>query len=309
VRVRFRVGNELREGGLFEASAMKRVVESLNTWLGAGRDEAPGVRVWSEEIDGEAPPVRATAVQGQGGVSVTIWLEGSGFAPAKVSASFEAEWERLDVLLAQPSGLIAAVAPTELERRHLLSRILGQLDASKRRTWVLIPEGFPLPKRLAIHAAKPDLALTSSFARLEGVDVLAGLFPSAEHAPALIEAADRDRLVIGVFPGHSALGFLARLLERGIPASLLAETFLAAIAQRTLPAARAEDPSQAVAELLFVDGPLRRALQDGGRIGDLRAAAREQGFVELAARARALGGIDGTLLADLDRHRYLGEAA
>jgi hypothetical protein len=309
VRVRFRVGGALHEGGQFEAKAMKGVVESLNAWLGAGRDEAAGLHVWSEEIDGEAPPVRATAIHGQAGVSVTIWLEESGFAPPKVSAGFEAEWERLDALLARPSGLIAGVAPTESERRHLLSRILGQLDASKRRAWVLVPEGFPLPKRLAIHVAKPDIALTSAFAHLEGVDVLAGLFPSPQHLPLLIEAADHDRLVVAVLPGRSALGLLARLLEAGVSSSLLAETFLAAIAQRTLPATRAEDHPQALAELLFVDDPLRRALQDGGRIADLRGAARAQGFVELAARARGVGGIDAALLTDLDRHRYLGEAA
>ena len=103
--------------------------------------------------------------------------------------------------------------------------------------------------------------------------------------------------------------WLPPLRERGRDVLLLAETFLAAIAQRTLPATRAEDPPQALAELLFMDDPLRRALQDGGRIGDLRTAAREQGFVELAARARGLGSIDAALLADLDRHRYLGEAA
>lgn len=309
VRVRFRVENALREGGQFEAKAMPRVVESLNAWLGAGREEAPGVSVWCEEINGEAPPVRAAAVEGLAGVSLTIWLDSSGFAPPKVSAAFEAEWERLDSLLAQPCGLIAGVAPSEAERRHLLSRILGQLDASKRRAWVLVPEGFPLPKRLAVHAARPGTALTASFARLEGVDVLAGLFPSLEHAPSLLEAADRDRLVIAVLPGHSALGLLARLMEAGISASLLADTFLAAVAQRTLPGARAEESPHAVAELLFVDGPLRRALQDGGRIGDLRAAAREQGFIELAARARGLGAVDAGLLAELDRHRYLGDAA
>ncbi len=306
VRVRFRVRQELRDGGLFEACAMKGVVESLNAWLGAGRDEAPGVCMWGEGIDGEA---RAAAVTGLAGISVTIWLEGSGFAAPSVSASFEAEWERLDLLLTRSCGLIAAVAPTGADRRHLLTRILGQLDASGRRVWVLTPEAFPLPKRLAVHLGPSDPALTACFARLEGVDVLAGVFPSPQHAVPLVEAADHDRLVVAAFPGHSALGFLARLLEAGIPASLLAETVLAVVAQRTLPAGRDGSSLQAVAEILFADDPLRRALQDGGRINDLRAAARAQGLVEIAERARDLGGVDASLLTDLDRHRYLGDAA
>jgi hypothetical protein len=139
------------------------------------------------------------------------------------------------------------------------------------------------------------------------VTALAGVFDSLAPVATLAEAAARDRLVVAVFPGSSALGFLARVLEDGMSCSLLAESLLAVAASRSLP--RGNGGAHAVSELLFVEPPLRRALQDGGRTPRLRAAARAQGFQEMAERARTLDDLDPLLLLDLDRHRYLQEAA
>jgi hypothetical protein len=64
-----------------------------------------------------------------------------------------------------------------------------------------------------------------------------------------------------------------------------------------------------VTETIFVDRPLRRALQDGGAVEMLRKAALEQGFREIAARIRDLGPLGSSVTAALERHRYLEDAA
>jgi len=50
-------------------------------------------------------------------------------------------------------------------------------------------------------------------------------------------------------------------------------------------------------------------LQNGGNMEALRRAAAEQQFLELAVRARSLEAMDPRHLEDLDRYRYLEEAA
>ncbi len=308
VHVRFRTADGLKEGGQFDPRAMAEIEESLTAWLGPGETPLPGVRRWGGDVDAADPsPVRALAINGRAGVSVSLILDSDGQTAEKLAAPFESEWERLDTLLKRPRGLVAAVAPSARERAQLLTRMVGRLELSGRRAWVLAPSDTHLPKRFACYPTLGDGETADTFANLEGVGALAGSFGSLESVAALAEAAVRDRLVVAVFPGSSALGFLARALERNISCSLLGESLLAVAAGRSLPGA--DGTTRAVSEILFVDRPLRRALQDGGRMPRLRSAAAAQGFVEMAERARALENVDPTLLLDLDRHRYLEEAA
>ena len=310
VRVRFRVNGHLVEGGVIPPKAMHEMMENLQGWLGEPVETAPGVRRWGEGASGTgAAPFRAITAAGREGASATLILEGMDYTRRKLSAPFEPEWDRLNGLVNRPRGLVAAVAPSLAEREQVLSRLLGLIDASHRRGWVLAPEGLAVPRRISCFPADPSLALTRTFAEMEGVDLLAGVFAGPEHATVLAEAAERDRLVVAVFPGNSALGFLARLREIGVSAVLLAESLLAVVAQRILPGPDPEGAARAIAEILFVDTGVRRTLQNGGRIQDLRGAAAEQGFVELAARARSLDSVEATVIDDLDRHRYLEDAA
>jgi len=310
VRVRFRVNGRLTEGGAIPVKALHELVENLQGWLGDPVETAPGVRRWGESPSGgEGAPFHVITVAGREGPSATLVLEGMDYARRKLSAPFEPEWDRLSDLLTRPRGLVAAVAPSPAEREQLLTRLLGLVDASNRRAWVLAPEGIAVPRRLSYFATRPGPDVTRSFAEMEGVDLVAGIFDGPVHVPVLAEAAERDRLVVAVLPGSSALGLLARLREAGVSSVLLAESLLAVVAQRILPAPDPEGTARAVAELLFVDADLRRMLQNGGRLHGLRAAARRQGFLELAARARTLEAVDPSLIDDLDRHRYLEDAA
>jgi hypothetical protein len=310
VRVRFRVNGHLTEGGAIPPKAMHELVENLPGWLGDPIEAAPGVRRWGEGTSGVEPaPFRVITVAGREGASVTLILEGMDYTRRKLSAPFEPEWDRLNGLLTRPRGLVAGVAPSPAERDQLLTRLLGQIDTSYRRGWVVAPEGVVIPRRLSYFAADPRPELTRAFAEMEGVDLVAGIFDGPEHVSALAEAAERDRLVVAILPGNSALGLLARLHEAGVSSVLLAEALLAVVAQRILPGPDQEGAARAIAELFFVDADVRRMLQNGGRMRGLRAAARRQGFVELSARARSLDSVDPALIDDLDRHRYLEDAA
>ncbi len=307
VRVRFRVGGGLKDGGTFPVRAARDMVESFDAWLGTCETPSPGVRVWNGDGEEGPAPVRAAAVTGRDGLSVTLTLAGGTLPRPRVSASHESEWELLHTLLGRPRGLILGVAPSDAEREVLLGRILGQVNGAERRVWVLAPDETPISKRFAVRPGAATVEETRTFAALDGVDILAGIFPGIEHARPLVDAAGKDRLVVAVLPGNSALGTVVRLLESGVSATLLGEALLAAAALRVLP--EGDAGPRALTEVLFVDPAFRRMLQNGGRTPELRAAARRQGFVELAARARQLETLDPVLIEDLDRHRYLEDAA
>jgi type II secretory ATPase GspE/PulE/Tfp pilus assembly ATPase PilB-like protein len=148
----------------------------------------------------------------------------------------------------------------------------------------------------------------AALAGMEGLDLVAGSLSDLDAVGALVEAGSRDRLVVAGLPGQSALGLLVRMLEVGVSSTLLSESLLAVVALREIRNPEA-DTSVVLTEVLTVDEPLQRALQDGGATESLRAAARTQGFREMAARAKDLDTIPAEALSDLERHRYLKEAA
>lgn len=307
VRVRFRdVFGRISEGGRFDAEALRALVRGLGSWLGGGTVPAPGVQIWDTGPHTDPLPFHAFLFHGESGPSLTLFMTDT--APRQeIPPAYEDDWTRMDALLDRPRGLVLAVAPTAYEREQMLARMLGRLDASVRRCCALAAPEVPLPREL-IRITEPGTPdSVRAYSRLPGIDVLAGAFDAIEPLSALAEAGGRDRLVVAAFPGNSALGFLARILEAGASATLLSESLLAVCAQRTLPGVGAG--CRTAGETLFVERPVRHALQDGGRLEDLRRAAAEQGFQEIAHRARDLEALDETAREDLERHRYLEEAA
>jgi hypothetical protein len=155
----------------------------------------------------------------------------------------------------------------------------------------------------------PSLETVAELTQAKGLDVLAGEFETLRPLCTLAEAGARDRLIVAAFPGQSALGFLARALEEGASPTLLSESLLAVVALRVLPRMDEGGLPLLLTETLHVDPPLRRALQNGGKIDELRHAARQQGFEEMVDRARAMKSLPAEMLEDLKRHRYLERAA
>jgi hypothetical protein len=199
------------------------------------------------------------------------------------------------------------VAPTRRDRQSLVAGVLSGIEEHDRRACLLDIGPAALGNHLFRLAAPVTTEAVSLLSRTPGIDILAGAFGDLRGLPSLLEAAHRDRLVVAAFPGNSALGFLVRALEAGHSSVLLAESLLAVSAAHRLPPSSGEDESRALGEVLFCEAPLRRALQDGGRPGDLRDAACAQGFREMATRAP--GDLSARLREELDRHRYLEEAA
>jgi len=243
----------------------------------------------------------------QTGTSLTLILH-TGTGVEKVAAGFEEEWNRLVPLLTGNRGLVIGAAPRPQEREQLLSRLVGQLHVAGREAWVIAPEHVKLPVGTLRFPPGAGEAALPAFCRLDGVDVVAGIAPGLADLGAFVDAAAQDRLVIAVLPGCSALEVLARVLETGISPTQLAGCLLAVVAQRVIPTG-GKEPPRAVAEVLFGEPPLRQALQNGGTMDHLRAAAREQKLVEIAARTREVKGLPKGVQEDLDRHRYLEDAA
>ena len=310
IRVRFRDGEgRLTEDGWFEPSSLADLIRSLTSWLGSGIEPVPGISIWNPDPENQdLLPFRATAVAGRNGTSLTLSFEGIDLGRHKLAAAFEEDWSRFDELLTRPVGLIVAVAPTRHSREQILARLLSRLTGKEGRTCAVGAEDIPLPKGMIRFAESPSTEAISQLARMEGFDLLAGVFEGIEPLRAVAEAGGSDRLVIAAFPGNGTLGFLARMLEAGVSSTLLSESLLAVIAQQILPGTE-ETAARSVTETLFVDTPLRHALQNGGSIQDLRNAATQQGFEEMVTRVQKLDKIDNRVLENLQRHRYLEEAA
>jgi type IV pilus assembly protein PilB len=310
VRVRFRdASGTLLDGETAPSTLLQDLVQGLTNWLGTGSMKAPGISVWGETPEqAENLPFRVVALTSQAGTSLTLHLEGIAAGRTETRAGYGAEWDRLDALLRRRAGLVIGLASTPPSASLLLSRMLTHFALGDRRACAIVSEDVALPDGVLRFTEEPMLYTVRELTRVEGLDVLIGSFDTPDVLNDLLEAAERDRLVLATFPGTSALAFLARMLEEGRSSTLLAGALLGILAQQILPA-RGDQPARAVCETLVVDTPLRRALQNGGKVEALRAAAREQGFLEMGSRMRTLEEVDPEVLADLERHRYLEDAA
>jgi type II secretion system (T2SS) protein E len=310
VCVRFRdASGALLDGETAPADLLDDLVQGLTNWLGQGTMKAPGISVWGETPEqAENLPFRVVAMRSSLGTSLTLHLEGIAAARTETAAGYGAEWDRLDAMFRRRAGMVIGVTARPQSAGILLARMLDHFQLGNRRACAIVNEEFPLPEGVLRFAEEPTLYTMRELARLEGVDVLLGTFETTEVLTDLLEAAERDRLVVATFPGTGALPFLARIREEGVSATLLSGAVMALIGQRILPA-HEDQMSRAVCETLYVDGPIRRALQNGGGMEAIRIAAKEQGFIEIATRVRTLTSVDPTVVADLDRHRYLEDAA
>ena len=310
VHVRFRdASGTLLEGETAPASLLDDLVQGLTNWLGQGSMKAPGISVWGETPEqAENLPFRVVAMRSSSGTSLTLHLEGIAAARTETAAGYGAEWDRLDAIFRRRAGMVIGITARPQSAGILLARMLDHFQLGNRRACAVVNEECPLPEGVLRFAEEPTLYTVRELARLEGVDVLLGTFETTEVLNDLLEAAERDRLVVATFPGTGALPFLARVREEGVSATLLSGAVMALIGQRIIPA-HEDQMSRAVSETLYVDGPLRRALQNAGGMEDIRAAAKEQGFIEIATRVRTLASVDPSVVADLDRHRYLEDAA
>jgi hypothetical protein len=310
IKVRFRrADGDLVDGGWYEKASLRALVDGLKAWLGEGDTRTPGIHRWTPDTAAGAPelPFTALALEGEEGPSLTLLLEGTEPSLPPAGGPSPVEWERLETLVHLRTGLLVMVAPTQRGRQSLVAGVLSRIEKNDRRACLLDVGPATLGGHLFRLAAPVTEETVSLLSRSAGVDILAGAFGDLTGLPSLLEAAHRDRLVVAAFPGNSALGFLVRALEAGSSSVLLAESLLAVTAALRLPPSPEEEESRTLGEVLFCDAPLRRALQDGGHPGDLREAARAQNFSEMATRAP--GDLPATLRAELDRHRYLEEAA
>jgi type II secretory ATPase GspE/PulE/Tfp pilus assembly ATPase PilB-like protein len=310
VRVRFRdsVGR-LSEGGWFEPESLRDLRAGLEISLEPGNNSKEAVQIWTPRESSQEFPFTVVSLAGVESDSITLILDGADPSRSKIAAPFEEEWNRLEPLLSRRSGIILAASPTSLGRQLTLARILGRIDATNRRICVFAPPEIRLPGSMIRLAGGPSAESARAVFGAGGVDMVAGMFESSDGVSPLVETVARSGFCVAAVPGNSAIGVLARALEAGVSPVLLSESLLAVIALRILTGAKPGDGPLAVSEVLFVDPPLRRALQNGGDMDQIRGAARGQGFVEIAARARTLDGVDERTREDLERHRYLEKAA
>jgi hypothetical protein len=310
VRVRFRDAmGRLTDGGEFDADALRDLVQGLKHWLGSGSESTPGIATWGNA--GGDPdaliPFRIVALTTEHGPSLTLDLE--GMAPGGPDPELPPDdWARIEPFFEAPSGLLLAASPTRVGRTLLWQRLAARIEGGRGRCVALAPAETPVPAPLLRFQATPGRAAAAALARQEGIDVWGAMLEDLSALEALVESASRGRFVFAVVPGNGALGLLSRAMERGVSATALAGTLLGVTALAVLPGDE-ETPARAVSETLVVDRTVRRALQNGGGLDLLRQAAGAQNFREIATRARKLAGVAPAVIQDLDRNRYLEDAA
>jgi type IV pilus assembly protein PilB len=308
-RLRYRTANgTLIDEDDFDIPTFEEISRGLSNCLGPGEEPAPGIHTWKDRNASLDLPFRAEAVAGAHGMCLTLALDHSAYQVRSAPALDDGQWKQLDAILKRPCGLVVGTSPDVSGRTLFLSRALKGRDAERRRCCAMVPEGVSLPPGAIRFGSTPTAAAMAALSQMEGFDLVAGSLPDLDAVPALVEAGARDRMVVAGLPGQSALGLLMRMLDTGVSSTLLSEALLAVVALREIRDPGA-DTSVVLTEVLPVDEPLQRALQNGGSIEALREAAREQGFQEMAVRARALDTVSREALEDLERHRYLKEAA
>lgn len=308
-RMRYRTAaGTLIEEDDFDIPTFEEIQRGLSNCLGSGEEPAPGIHTWKDRNASLDLPFRAEAVAGAHGMCLTLALDHSAYQVRSAPPLDGDTWEKLDEILKRPCGLVVGTSPDASGRALFLTRALKGRDAQRRRACAMVPDSVSLPHGAIRFGREATAASMASLARMEGFDLVAGSLPDLGAVGALVEAGSRDRLVVAGLPGQSALGLLVRMLEVGVSSTLLSEALLAVVALREIRDPE-KDSSVVLTEYLPVDEPLQRALQDGGAIELLRDAARKQEFREMAVRAKDMDSIPAEALSDLERHRYLKEAA
>jgi len=329
LRVRFRVDGVLSEvpnpPKALQAAVVSRVKLLAELDIAERRLPQDGrirVRLEERELD-----LRVSTVPTLYGESVVLRLLDRGGRPVALEdlGMGPATLERFRVLAARPHGILLATGPTGSGKTTTLYAALGlRQRAEEKIVTVEDPVEYhldgvtqvPVNRKVGMTFA----AALRSILRQDPDVLMVGEMRDPETAEIAVQSAMTGHLVFSTLHTNDAVGALARLLDLGVEAYLVAATLEGVLAQRLVrricPDCRepyAPDP-QAVAllaqhpvgkrtllrgagcpacrgtgfrgrtgifELLTVSDEVKQAVARGMSAGDLRDLARGQGMVSL----------------------------
>ncbi|WP_374265883.1 GspE/PulE family protein [Zoogloea sp.] len=182
----------------------------------------------------------------------------------------DVQLDLLKRMIARPEGLILVTGPTGSGKTTTLYSILGHLNAEGINIMTLEdPVEYPMPqiRQTAVSdAVRLDFASgVRAMLRQDPDVILVGEIRDADTARMAFQAAMTGHQVFSTLHTNSAIGALARLLDIGIPAHILAGNIIGIVAQRLVrrlcPACRAVAPaSNAQLRLLGLSDEASRPL-------------------------------------------------
>ena len=241
LRVRFRIDGMLQDAETLASSLHPAIVSRLKIMAGLNiaerrlpQDGRIKIVVRGRDVDlrlatmpimhGEAVVLRILDRD-----SVALDFDRLGFASTSLQALRDA--------LARPNGIVLVTGPTGSGKTTTLYTSLTELNTTDRK---LLTVEDPIEYQLdGINQVqiKPQIDLTfahvlRSMLRHDPDIVMVGEIRDLETAEIAIQAALTGHLVLSTLHTNNAAGTLARLLDMGLEAFLLASTLNAIVAQR-----------------------------------------------------------------------------
>lgn len=244
VQVRARLDGSLTPLRAFTGAAAASVTSRLHLMAGTGAAEGTGLRLGRcrVRVDGREVELRMSSLAGLTGESITCRI----VDPLRSEPSLEAldldpeNLGRLREVLSRRHGLVLVASPLAGGKTTLLHALLREVAASGLQAAAVEtdPETLlPGVHQLRVnHSPDQSLATAAEAALRQSPDVLMlEMLADAETAAVACRAAAGGRLVLAGVPAQGALDAMGRLLDMGVPPSLLAMSLAAVIAQRLVP--------------------------------------------------------------------------
>lgn len=215
--------------------------------------------------------------------------------------------KRFDRLISQPHGIVLVTGPTGSGKTTTLYAALSRLDA--RTTNILTVED-PIEYDLdGIGQTQVNARIDMTFAkalrsilRQDPDVVMIGEIRDVETAQIAVQASLTGHLVLATLHTNDSISAVTRLMDMGIEPFLLSSSLIGIMAQRLVrklcPSCREKDPvtgawravgclacnrtgfqgRTGIYEVVAVDDELRALIHRGASEGEMRAAARANGF-------------------------------
>ena len=214
---------------------------------------------------------------------------------------------RFDHLIAQPHGIVLVTGPTGSGKTTTLYAALSRLDS--KSTNILTVED-PIEYDLdGVGQTQVNARIDMTFAkalrsilRQDPDVVMIGEIRDVETAQIAVQASLTGHLVLATLHTNDSISAVTRLIDMGIEPFLLSSSLIGIMAQRLVrklcPSCREEDPvtgkwravgclhcgrsgyqgRTGIYEIVSVDDAMRGLIHQSAGEGELRAAARANGF-------------------------------
>ena len=214
---------------------------------------------------------------------------------------------RFDNLIAQPHGIVLVTGPTGSGKTTTLYAALSRLDS--KSTNILTVED-PIEYDLdGVGQTQVNARIDMTFAkalrsilRQDPDVVMIGEIRDVETAQIAVQASLTGHLVLATLHTNDSISAVTRLIDMGIEPFLLSSSLIGIMAQRLVrklcPSCREEDPvtgkwravgclhcgrsgyqgRTGIYEIVSVDDAMRGLIHQSAGEGELRAAARANGF-------------------------------